>query len=447
MLRCSVLTFEMATSEAYERIAGHMDSTYAKDRYTVAFLLILLFAITYLDRVCISVAGPRMQEALQISPSGWGWVTGIFTLSYCLFEIPTGALGDRIGARRVLTRIVVWWSAFTALTGAVSRYPALLITRFLFGAGEAGAFPNAGVVVARWFAPSERATMCGIFLLASQIGGALAPLLVVPIQMRYGWRASFFVFGFLGILWASVWYFWFRDSPVEKSNTGRARQTEAATPHTVHQKFPWRTALQSQSVRALLVTAFCSVYVFNFFQTWFHTFLVKGRGFSEAGLLLSVLPYVVAACANLCGGLASDAFVRWIGPKNGRRVLGVSALAAAGVFTTAAMMTHQQVLTVVLLALAYGAIAFQQSGVFGVCLDIGHRHAGAVVGLMNTSSQLGGLVGAVAYGYIVEHFNSYDAPFVPMVGLLFLGALFWLKIDASEELKPEAGTAQAALCT
>ena len=412
------------------------DRAYSRDRYAVASLLILLFAVTYLDRVCISVAGPRMQQALRISPAGWGWVTGIFTLSYCLFEIPTGAMGDRIGPRRVLTRIVLWWSAFTALTGAVNGYPALLVTRFLFGAGEAGAFPNAGVVVSRWFPPSQRATLCGVTLFASQIGGALAPLLVVPIQMRYGWRASFFVFGFVGVLWAGTWYFWFRDSPAEKRRT--ATQTNAVIPHHEQQKFPWRIALQSQSIRALLVTAFCYVYVFNFFQTWFHTFLVEGRAFSEAGLLLSAIPYAVAACANLSGGLASDVLVRRIGPKNGRRVLGVAALAAAGAFTTAAMMTRQQLLTVILLALVYGAITFQQSVVFGVCLDVGHKNAGAIVGLMNTSAQVGGLVGAVAFGYIVERFHNYDAPLVPMAALLFVGALSWLKIDASEELKAEA---------
>jgi len=410
------------------------DRTYSRDRYAVVFLLILLFAITYLDRVCISVAGPRMQQALRISPVGWGWVTGIFTLSYCLFEIPTGAMGDRIGPRRVLTRIVLWWSVFTALTGAVAGYPALLVTRFLFGAGEAGAFPNAGVVVSRWFPASQRATLCGVTLFASQIGGALAPLLVVPIQMRYGWRASFFVFGLVGVLWASAWYFWFRDSPEEKTSGEFAIQTNAAIPHRDHQKFPWRIALRSQSIRALLVTAFCYVYVFNFFQTWFHTFLVKGRGFSEASLLLSAIPYGVAASANLSGGLASDALVRRIGTKNGRRVLGVAALAAAGAFTIAAMMTRQQFLTVILLALVYGAITFQQSVVFGVCLDVGHRNAGAVVGLMNTSAQVGGLVGAVAFGYIVERFHSYDAPFVSMAALLFIGALSWLKIDASSEL-------------
>jgi ACS family glucarate transporter-like MFS transporter len=417
-----------------------------KRRSQVLGLLVLLFAITYLDRVCISVAGPRMQEDLHIEPVGWGWVTGVFALAYCLFEIPTGVLGDRIGPRRVLTRIVLWWSAFTALTGTMTSYAPLLVVRFLFGAGEAGAFPNASVVVSRWFPPSQRASIFGVTLMASQIGGGLAPLLVVPIQMRYGWRASFYVFGVLGVIWATVWYTWFRDSPAEKSGLGpRERSRDAALPDAHLQGFPWRLVLRNTSVLATMGMAACYVYVFNFFQTWFHTYLIKGRGFSEGTLWLSALPYVVAACANSSGGAVSDALVRRLGLKRGRRTLGAAALASAGLFTIAALFTRQQIATVILLALVYGAITFQQSGVFGVCLDIGREYAGAMVGLMNTSGQMGGLLGSVLYGYIVERFDSYDAPFIPMAAVLFVGALLWLKVDASEPFGAEASAAPVPL--
>ena len=417
-----------------------------KTRHRVLGLLVLLFAITYLDRVCNPVAGPRIQADLHIDPVGWGWVTAMFTLSYCLFEIPTGMLGDRIGPRRVLTRIVLWWSAFTSLTGMMSNYYLLLLTRFCFGAGEAGAFPNASIVIARWFPPTQRAGVSGVMLMASQIGGAVAPLLVIPIQIRYGWRASFYVLGVLGVIWSAVWYAWFRDSPAEKRGVSQAELNETAGMHGAPAHgFPWRMALRSQSVLALLVVAFCYIYVYTFFQTWFHTFLVKGRGFSEGRLLLSALPYAVAACSNLAGGAASDALVRRLGLKWGRRTLGIAGLGCASLFTLAAMITRQQMLTVILLSLVYGAITLQQSGVFGVCLDIGHRHAGAVVGLMNTSSQVGGLLSSVAYGYIVDRFGSYDAPFVPMAAFLFLGALLWFKIDASEDLSVGVRAAPATV--
>jgi MFS transporter, ACS family, glucarate transporter len=411
-------------------VSASPDARLARDRRGVTGLLVLLFAITYLDRVCISVAGPRIQEDLGIDPVGWGWVTGVFTLAYCLFEIPTGTMGDRLGPRRVLTRIVAWWSAFTALTGAMTSFYPLLVVRFLFGAGEAGAFPNASIVVARWFPASRRATMSGVNLMASQVGGAIAPLLVLPIQMRYGWRMSFYVFGVLGLVWAAAWYAWFRDSPAEKSGErAEADATTTAAPsHGVH--FPWRAAFTSSSVWAILGAAFCYIYVYNFFQTWFHTFLVKGRGVSEGGLLLSALPFVVAVAANFAGGAASDASVRRFGPTAGRRAVGAVSLFVAAGLVAATMFTTQPMLTVGLLALAYGAITFQQSGVFGVCLDIGGVHAGAMVGLMNTVAQAGGFIGSVAYGYIVERTGSYDAPFVPMTVLLLVGAVCWLRVDA-----------------
>ena len=165
-----------------------------KYRNRVLGLVSLLIVITYLDRVCISVAGPRIQDSLHIGPVAWGWVSGIFTFAYAAFEIPSGVLGDRIGPRRVLTRIVLWWSAFTSITGLVTGYFSLLVTRLLFGVGEAGAFPNTSIVVARWFPAPERGRAFGIILAAAQMGGAISPLLVVPIQIRYGWRASFYMF-------------------------------------------------------------------------------------------------------------------------------------------------------------------------------------------------------------------------------------------------------------
>jgi MFS family permease len=342
-------------------------------------MLILLFAVTYLDRVCISVAGPLMQADLGIRPVGWGWITGIFTLSYGLFEVPAGLLGDRWGPRRLLTRIVLWWSAFTSLTGVVSNFYLLLLTRFCFGAGEAGVFPNSSIVVARWFPPSQRAGISGVTLMSAQLGGALAPLLIIPIQVRYGWRMSFYALGALGIGWAVPWYLTFRDSPAEKAGVTEAELSEASAMQSApSHAFQWASVLRSRSVIAILAIAFCYIYVYNFFQTWFHTFLVKGRGFSEGSLVLSALPFLVAASANLAGGFASDALAAKLGARRGRRLIGMCSLAAAGVFTIVTVFVREPLMTILALSLVYGAITFQQAGVFGVCLDLGREHAGAM---------------------------------------------------------------------
>jgi MFS transporter, ACS family, glucarate transporter len=404
-------------------------------------LLSLLLVITYLDRVCISVAGPRIQEALNIGPLAWGWVTGVFTLSYAAFEIPSGALGDRIGARKVLTRIVLWWSAFTSLTGLVTGYYPLLLTRFLFGMGEAGAYPNASVVVARWFPVHERGRAFGITLMAGQLGGAFAPLLVVPIQVHYGWRASFYIFGILGVVWSGIWYWWFRDSPAQKVGVSQAEleETRGLTPKA-HHKLPWTVALRSRNFWTTMGVALCYVYTYYFFQSWFHTYLVKGRGYSENDLLLSSLPFFVAACANFSGGVASNALVKKVGLKWGRCSIGVVGLGLAALCTVAVMFTRGQLGAMILLSLIYAGITFQQPIMFAVCLDIGGAYAGAMVGAMNTAGQIGSFLSSVIFGYLVGRYGSYNAPFIPMAALLLMGAWLWLKVDPTQQLIPAPET-------
>jgi ACS family glucarate transporter-like MFS transporter len=398
-------------------------------------MLSLLLVITYLDRVCLAIAGPRMQTALHISPVQWGWITGVFTISYAAFEIPSGMLGDRLGPRRLLTRIVLWWSAFTALTGLTRSVNLLLLVRFCFGMGEAGAYPNAGIAISRWFPAKKRTPAWGIGAMASQLGGALAPFLVVPIQMRYGWRASFYVFGVAGVLWSITWYRWFRDSPAEMPGVSAEELAETEPIPTAHHGLPWSQGIRSFNLWGVMLMAGCYGYTLYFFQSWFPTYLVKGRGFSESGLLLASLPFLIGATANLCGGFLSDALVTRLGLCWGRRLLGCTSLAAAALLMTAATLTHNKLLALVLLSLSYGAITLQQPGVLGICLDIGGRYSGAVTGAMNTCTFTFAFISSVAYGYIVKA-RGYDAPFLPMIALLAIGALIWLRIDATRLVIP-----------
>jgi MFS transporter, ACS family, glucarate transporter len=406
-----------------------------KYRHRVLGLLALLSVITYLDRVCIAVAGPRMQDSLGISPQAWGWVTSVFFLSYSAFEIPTGALGDRIGPRRVLTRIVLWWSAFTSLTGMVSNYGVLLVVRFCFGMGEAGAYPNASTVIARWMPASQRARAWGLVWMTSQIGAAISPLLVIPIQVKYGWRASFYVFGILGMIWSAVWFVWFRDWPSEKQGVTPSELEEIGTgAATTHTGMPWRAALNNPSFWRIAAIGASYVYSLAFFQSWLQTYLVRGRGYSEAALVLSSLPYVLGACANGLGGVASDWLVRRFGLKTGRRTLGVFGLGSAAVFMAAAIAATNGKWALVFLSLAYASILAQQPNLCAVCLDTGRQNAGAVFGFMNTAANAASAISSVVFGYLVAYFGNYNAPLVPMVGFLCVGAWLWLRIDATCQL-------------
>ncbi len=410
-----------------------------KYRHRVLVLLGLLAIITYLDRACIAVAGPRMQKELHISPAGWGWVVGIFFFAYSVFEIPTGALADRLGPRRVLTRIVLWWSAFTSLTGAAANYWALLAIRFSFGVGEAGAFPNFSSCVSRWFPGMERAQALGLVIMASQLGGALSPLLVVPIQARYGWRTSFYLFGVFGVLWAVAWYGWYRDTPSQMRKVSQWELGEiGATSFPAHESLPWNVALRSKNLWSVMLMAFSYYYAGSFFFSWFQTFLVKARGFSEKQLLLSTLPFLFGACGNASGGFASDALVRRLGLKWGRRACGMMGAGVSALALVTALLTADKILVLVFLGLAYMGVAFVQPTAFTVCIDIARRYAGAVAGAMNTAAQCGAFLCSIVFGYLVKVSGSYDIPLIPMVLMLVLSAVLWTRIDPTEQLIPEA---------
>jgi MFS family permease len=320
----------------------------------VLALLCVLGVVLYVDRVCISLALPHIQEDLGIAPEHLGWVAVAFSVSYALFEIPSGHLGDRTRPRRVLTRIVAAWSAFTALTGAAVGLWSLLVTRFLFGAGEAGAWPNASTAVSRWFPARMRGTAMGAFGAATQVGGALTPLAVIPIQQRFGWRASFYVFAAVGVAWAAGWYAWFRDSPAEKRGVSEDELADTANePHAPAHGLPWRVALRDGNLRGLIATWFMGIFCAYFAIFWMPTFLAKGRGFTESDLRWVAVPWIVGMLANSLGGILSDALVSRFGRRRGRRVaavLGSATIALAFAFVT---VLRDKPATIALLSLGY----------------------------------------------------------------------------------------------
>lgn len=409
-----------------------------KYRYRVGALLLLLAVITYLDRVCISVAGPRMQEYLRIGPQQWGWVVGVFAIAYALFEIPGGWMGDRFGPRIILTRIVLWWSTFTALTGAVSSYSLLLLTRLMFGAGEAGAFPNSCVAISRWFPAGERGRAFGFLSTAMQTGGALSPLLVVPIQAHYGWRASFYVFGLVGVAWAVVWFFWFRNTPIEKRGISNSELNEiGAAPERREHGLPWAVAVRSGTFWAILLMGLSYGYGKYFFLAWLPTYLVRARNFSERDLLLSSLVFIFGACANVGSGVTCDFLLERFGLKVARCRVGIIGLACGGLFALLAAATSSKYGTLLLLCLSFAGICFDEPMNFLTCIDVSRKFPGSMAGAYNTAAYGGSFLSGVVFGYVAKIFHSYDLPLTLTAFVLGFGALMWLKIDPTQELIPE----------
>jgi len=392
-------------------------------RHVILAFLVTLSVITFLDRLCISVAGPRMQAELGIPPEQWGIVLSAFVLAYGLFEIPTGMMGDRSGQRGILTRIVLWWSGFTALTGSMQSFVPLVITRFLFGAGEAGAYPNMSGVVRRWFPVNERARAHGYIWGASRFGGALAPLLVVPLQVAYGWRASFWVFGLAGCAWCAVWWIYYRDE-------GAPYPPE---PHTA----PAAHMFRSRQMWLILGMYSSQAWGSWFFFSWLPTYLIKARSFSEGEMAVAAsMPFLLGTVSNIAGGFLGDAACRRWGMRSGRRRVGASALSVAAIALLSAAASTDRIATIILLTLSFGIMDLMLPSAWAICLDIGGSHSGAVTGAMNMAGQLGGFLCTLIFGYVVKYFNSYDAPLVLIAGMMLLAAFLFSRIDATQALFP-----------
>src|SRR5262245_52031238 len=283
-------------------------------RYRVVAFAVALAGVTYLDRVCIGVLASAIRDDLGLSLKQMSWVFSAFTFAYAIFEIPTAAWADRIGSRAVLTRIVVWWSGFTMATAAAFNYGSLLAIRFLFGVGEAGAWPNAARVFSRWIPARERGRVQGIFFAGAHLAGGLTPALVAWIATMMHWRLVFFSFGFVGLAWAIAWYRWFRDEPRDHPAVSAAEsqmiERERGLPPQ-HGHGEWGKVFRTRSLVPLCTQYFANTYGFYFFITWLPTYLAKARGLQSAELaIFSGLPLLLSVVADITGGITTDSLCR-----------------------------------------------------------------------------------------------------------------------------------------
>ena len=408
-----------------------------KVRKVVLFMLVMLSVITYLDRICINAAAPAMSDELGMTPSQLGWVFSVFAIAYGIFEIPGGWMGDRFGPRIILTRIVVWWSAFTALTGVVTGYVQLLVVRFMFGAGEAGAYPNSSSAISRWFPAHERARSHGWVWMASRLGGALSPLLVAPLLLAFGWRSVFYIFSTFGIVWAVIWWRWFRNHPTEKEGVNQAEIELIGSTKTAGHNLSFTRALRSKNLWLIMLMYHCFCYGSYWFLVWTMKYLTDEKGFDTATAAgFTSLPFILGAIANFAGGYTSDALVKSVGLKWGRRLVGAGGVGLAGVLMLASLGIQNPYAAAVVLALAFAASDFMLPNCWAVCLDIGKENAGSVTGAMNTAGQMGSAIVSAVYGGMVESYG-WNYPLVWIAGMSLLSAVLWFFIDPTEPLAAE----------
>jgi ACS family glucarate transporter-like MFS transporter len=409
-------------------------------RYRVLVLLFFLTTLTYLDRVCISIVGVRIKSDLGLSNGQFGWVLASFSLAYALFEIPSGSLGDRIGPRAVFIRIVLLWSLFTAMTGLVSGFISLLLVRFLFGIGESGAFPNSSAVISRWFPLGETGRAMSWLGTGSHAGSALAPLIIVPLAIGFGWRVPFFVIGGIGLIWAGICFYWFRNFPSEKPGmpTEELKYIESnrSYNHLHPDKIAWKSILGNRTLVALLLMYFCCQWGNYFFTGWLSIYLQEGRHFSENQMkTISSVLFVFGITGTLCGGWVGDWMVKKKGLRFGRRFTGILGLGVCAALLIVCGFSSRNSLVVVCLFGAELFWAFSVMSSYAVCVDIGRNYAGTVAGMMNFFGQMGAFFLAVIFGSIVDSTHSFTIPLYLLAAVLLAGCLLWMGIDPLNKLK------------
>jgi len=431
----------------------------------MAFLCVLSF-LTYYDRQCIVRAQESIQASLDLSDAQMGLVFGTFWLAYALFELPGGWMGDRFGARFTTTRIVLAWSVFTVLTGAATGFYSLLVYRFLFGAGEAGAFPNMARIQSRWLPIVERARAGGILWLMARWGAAFAPVIfgtmtrgIATLQSSITesnflgwfastptWRIAFFASGLLGAVWCVAFYPWFRDDPAQKTSVSPAelRHIEAGRgqiemAHRTDAQ-TWRNLFSSPSLWALAVYYLCGNIGWSFFVSWMPRYMKDVQQVSfENSEWSSALPLICGGIACLVGGILSDALVK----RSGRRRLGRALFPVTGCLVAAwAMLAIRNAETAssatILMCVAAAAFDFGQAANWAAIVDIGGRNAGIAMGFINMVGCLAHAVQPFVGAQVFDTFG-WDTLFAMYAVAFLLAMTTWAIIDPTRTFYEKHG--------
>lgn len=430
----------------------------------MAFLCVLSF-LTYYDRQCIVRAQESIQESLTLSDEQMGLVFSAFWLAYALFEIPGGWLGDRMGARLTLTRIVLAWSIFTAMTGMATGFVTLLTYRLLFGAGEAGAYPNMARAQSRWLPTVERARAGGMLWLCARFGAAFAPLLFGKITREIGslqtvvgdssalqwfaavpaWRVAFFVSGALGVVWCIAFYTWFRDEPAQKKSVNEAElrkieegRSAVSVGHRMEGKMWWRL-VASPSIWAMALYYFFGSIGWSFYVSWMPRYMKDAHGVTfEKSEWASAWPLLCGGIACLLGGILSDALVRRTGWRRlGRAIFPVTGCLTAAAATLAIPHVSTQREATILMCIAAAAFDFGQGANWATIVDIGGRYAGISTGFINMVGNFGHAAQPYVGALIFPVFG-WGALFGVYAVAYLLAMLMWAVINPTRSFYDES---------
>jgi len=412
----------------------HLPATRARNT-TIAFAMTLAI-VTYIDRVCISQAAPFISGDLGLTKVEMAWVFSVFGWAYALFEIPGGWLADRLGPRRVLMRIVIWWSFFTAATGWAWNLVSLLVTRTRFGMGEAGCFPNLTRIFTLWLPQRERERAQASLWLAARWGGAFTPLLIAYVLDYVSWRRAFELFGLVGLVWAIAFYRWFRDDPRTHPSVNAAELAIMPPPGQsaiAHGPTPWGELTSSVSVWLLGLQYVALSYGWYFYITWLPTYLreVRGTGGTKMGALLGGLPLLLGGIGCLISGWSVPRLARVVGTMGlARKILAI--VGFVGASACVILFTRVSDPTNAMIVLGFAGLFndFVMPPAWAACMDVGGRYSGTVSGSMNMMGNIAGAISPLAVGYLLAWTGqNWTMTFYVSAAVYSLGAVCWLFLD------------------
>jgi len=406
-----------------------------RTRWLVLLLISLMYLICYMDRSNISVAQLEIAKQFGLSKSAMGLVLAAFTWAYALGQVPAGWFGDRFGPKKVLTAIMTVWSATAMMTGAAFGFGSLFGARFLLGLGEAGAFPVASRGMQLWFPKVERGRIQGTTHFFSRFAVAITPFIAGSILLAFGWRAIFYIFGSLGILWAIAFNAFYRNLPEEHRGVNRnelarirgVNEDGSIKPPAVTKlATPWKQILLSPNMWFISLGYFCFFFGTNFYLTWYPTYLREHLHMSIRSLgIWGSVPLLAGMAGDVVGGSLSDLIFKTTGnAKLGRRVVAAPGFFLAGVFVIPAALTPNTFTSILCLAVSFFFLEWVIGPAWAVPMDVGGQFSGTVTGVMNMVGALGGALTAVVYGSLFNR-GLWVAPFLVSAGVMLTGALIW----------------------
>ena len=404
-------------------------------RWVVAALMWLAIAINYIDRTVLAAAAPFMTKEFSITPSEMGIIMSGFFWSYALLQIPAGWFADRFGQKKALGFAVGWWSVATALTGLGTGFKSILGFRVALGVGEAAAYPSNAGIASKWFPDKERATVSGFFDSGSKFGGAVAMPLIVWLISLFGWKMTFVIIGVAGVVWSVVWFWYFRDIPEEHKGVNAAElkhiRDGQATKQGLGNEQPmkWYELLKYRNIWAMCIGFFMINYTSYFFITWLPTYLIKDKGMGMLAMgFAAMMPLLISMVVEVAAGWASDKVYSkgWLSLTATRKVFLVGGLLMASCIGLAAF-AESAVTAVLLLCIAKSGTTVAASQVWALPGDVAPKNMTSVVaGLQNSVSNMGGVVGPIVTGAILQTTGSFNMALLLSSGLLVLGMLNYL---------------------